>query len=146
LSNCFTYGFYGFAILAFTDAFNDYVEALRLPSDTKEEKENKLEKMQQGLKKAIEIPLTTMKLADDAWDAMVKIAQYGNIASKSDVEVGAKAMETGIWGAYKNVMINMADIRDENYKKGTVKLAQDMKERAEIQCKKVLEILENRTK
>jgi len=129
-----------------TDAFNDYVEALRLPSDTKEEKENKLEKMQQGLKKAIEIPLTTMKLADDAWDAMVKIAQYGNIASKSDVEVGAKAMETGIWGAYKNVMINMADIRDENYKKGTVKLAQDMKERAEIQCKKVLEILENRTK
>ncbi|MCK5163903.1 MAG: glutamate formimidoyltransferase, partial [Desulfobacula sp.] len=127
-----------------TDAFNDYVEALRLPEDTKVKKELKLEKMQQGLKKAIDIPLTTMTLADAAWDAMIKVARYGNIASKSDVEVGAKAMETGIWGAYKNVMINMADISDEKFKNKTIKLAEDMKKRAENQCKKVLEILENR--
>ncbi|MEN8212607.1 MAG: glutamate formimidoyltransferase, partial [Thermodesulfobacteriota bacterium] len=127
-----------------TDAFKDYVEALRLPSDTKEEKHFKLEKMEQGLKKAIEIPLTTMKLTDTAWDAMVQTAKYGNIASKSDIEVGAKAMETGIWGAYKNVMINMADIRDKDFKKKTIKLAESIKSRAELQCKKILEILENR--
>lgn len=127
-----------------TNAFNDYVEALRLPSDTKEEKKEKHEKLQLGLKKAIDIPLTTMKLADAAWDAMAGVAQYGNIASKSDVEVGAKAMETGIWGAYKNVMINMAGIADEKFKKHTIKLAEDMKIRAEHQCKKVLNILEER--
>lgn len=127
-----------------TDAFNYYVAALRLPGNTKEEKEFKLEKLQQGLQKAIDIPLTTMKLADTAWDAMIEVAKYGNIASKSDVEVGAKAMETGIWGAYKNVMINMADIIDETLKNKTIKLAEDIKTRAENQCKKVLEILENR--
>ncbi|WP_299976684.1 glutamate formimidoyltransferase [Desulfobacula sp.] len=129
-----------------TDAFNDYVAALRLPGNTKEEKELKVEKLQQGLKKAIDIPLTTMKLADAAWDAMIEIAKYGNIASKSDVEVGAKAMETGIWGAYKNVMINMADITDENFKNTTIKLAEEIKIRAENQCEKVLKILENREK
>jgi len=129
-----------------TDAFNDYVAALRLPSDTREEKELKLEKLQQGLQKAIEIPLTTMKLADAAWDAMVETAKYGNIASKSDVEVGAKAMETGIWGAYKNVMINMVDITDDIFKNMTMKLAEEIKTRAENQCKRVLEILENREK
>ena len=129
-----------------TDAFNDYVAALRLPENTKEEKELKLEKLQQGLQKAIDIPLTTMKLADAAWDAMAEVAKYGNIASKSDVEVGAKAMETGIWGAYKNVMINMADITDENFKNTTIKLAEEIKTRAENQCEKVLEILENREK
>jgi len=129
-----------------TDTFNDYVAALRLPSDTREEKELKLEKLQQGLQKAIEIPLTTMKLADAAWDAMVETAKYGNIASKSDVEVGAKAMETGIWGAYKNVMINMVDITDDIFKNMTMKLAEEIKTRAENQCKRVLEILENREK
>jgi len=105
-----------------------------------------LEKLQQGLQKAIEIPLTTMKLADAAWDAMVETAKYGNIASKSDVEVGAKAMETGIWGAYKNVMINMVDITDDIFKNMTMKLAEEIKTRAENQCKRVLEILENREK
>ncbi|MBU1342947.1 MAG: glutamate formimidoyltransferase [Proteobacteria bacterium] len=127
-----------------TDAFNDYVQALRLPEETREEKKLKFEKMQQGLKKAIDIPLTTMRLADAAWDAMVEIAGCGNLASKSDVQVGAKALETGIWGAYRNVMINMTDITDETFKTKTVKLAKDMKTRAENQCKKVLDILENR--
>ena len=127
-----------------TNAFKDYVEALRLPSDTKEEKKVKHERLQQGLKKAIDVPLTTMKLADLAWEAMLGIAQYGNIASKSDVEVGAKAMETGIWGAYKNVLINLEDITDENFKKETTKLAEDIKNRAENQCKKVLKVLESR--
>ena len=127
-----------------TNAFKDYVEALRLPSGTKEEKKIKQERLQQGLKKAIDVPLTTMKLADLAWDAMLGIAQYGNIASKSDVEVGAKAMETGIWGAYKNVLINLEDITDEKFKKETTKLAKDIKNRAENQCKKVLRVLESR--
>ena len=127
-----------------TNAFRDYVEALRLPSDTKEEKKVKSERLQQGLKKAIDVPLTTMKLADLAWDAMLGIAQYGNIASKSDVEVGAKAMETGIWGAYKNVLINLEDITDEKFKKETTKLAEDIINRAENQCKKVLKVLESR--
>lgn len=129
-----------------TDAFNDYVEALRLPEETKEEKKLKLEKMQLGLKKAIDIPLTTMTLTDAAWDAMTAVAKYSNIASKSDVEVGAKAMETGVWGAYKNVMINMADITDEAFKNDIVKQAEDMKTRAHNQCKKILEILDNREK
>jgi len=127
-----------------TNAFNDYVEALSLPCGTKEEKKQRQEKLQQGLQKAIDIPLATMKLADAAWDAMAGIAQYGNIASKSDVEVGAKALETGIWGAYKNVMINVEGIIDEIYKKNTIKLAQDMKIRAEHKCRKVLKILEDR--
>jgi len=127
-----------------TNAFNDYVAALRLPSETKEEKRLKLESLQQGLKKAIDVPLTTMKLADAAWDAMIETARYGNIASKSDVEVGAKAMETGIWGAYKNVMINMADITDEKFKNKTLKFAEEIKIRAEHQCREVLKILENR--
>ncbi len=128
-----------------TNAFADYVEALGLPKDSDDEKAYRAEQLQKGLKKAIEIPLKTMTLADAAWDAMIETARHGNIASKSDVEVGAKALETGIWGAYKNVAINMDGIRDEAYCKSTMARAEALKNRAADCCKKVLEILEKRS-
>jgi len=127
-----------------TSAFQDYVEALRLPEGTGEERKEKQARLQEGLKKAIEAPLAVMTLADGAWDAMVQAARYANIASKSDIEVGAKALEAGIWGAYKNININMAGITDEDYRSRTLNLAQDMKKRAEKQSRKVIGILENR--
>ena len=127
-----------------TDAFNDYVAALGLPKETDEEIAFREEQMQLGLKKAIEIPLTTMKLGDGAWDAMLGAAEFTNIASRSDVEVGARALEMGIWGAYKNVVINMADITDETYKTETLALAESIKDRAAEMCAKVLAMLDTR--
>ncbi len=129
-----------------TNAFNDYLEAIRMPKNTDEEKAARQEAMQAGLKKAIDVPLTTMRIGDKAWDKMVEIAKYGNIASKSDVEVGARSLETGIWGAYKNVLINMPQIKDEAYKKETIKTAEDMVKRAKEKCDECLEILAGREK
>ncbi len=129
-----------------TNAFNDYMEALRLPKNTEEERNIRFEKMQEGLKKAIEIPLTTMRLSDSAWNAMIECAKYGNIASKSDIEVGAKALETGIWGAYKNVLINLPDIKDEEFKKQKIKESSEIVERAKSNLNEILQILEERNK
>ncbi|MBU0972016.1 MAG: glutamate formimidoyltransferase [Proteobacteria bacterium] len=127
-----------------TSAFNDYVAALGLPRGTREEMSHREEQLQQGLKKAIEIPLSTMIIGDRAWDAMVEVARHGNIASRSDVEVGARALEMGIWGAYKNVVINMADIKDAPYKKETLARAKALKDRAAKMSVRVLDILGSR--
>jgi glutamate formiminotransferase/formiminotetrahydrofolate cyclodeaminase len=127
-----------------TTAFNDFMEALRLPRGTDAERAERAERMQAGLKKAIDIPLTTMKLGDGAWDALCEVARFGNPASRSDVEVGAKALETGIWGAYKNVMINMADIADEGFKTRITREAEAIVTRAAEKCTEVLEILKGR--
>jgi glutamate formiminotransferase/formiminotetrahydrofolate cyclodeaminase len=127
-----------------TNAFNDYMDAIRLPKKTDDEKKIREQKMQEGLKKAIEVPLTTMRIGDLAWDAMVECAKYGNIASKSDVEVGARALETGIWGAYKNVLINMPGIKDAKFNKQKTEEAEEMVARAKEKCKEVLEILRKR--
>lgn len=127
-----------------TNAFNDYVAALGLPGGTEEEKAHRQEQLQQGLKKAIDIPLSTMILGDQAWDAFVEVARHGNIASRSDVEVGARALEMGIWGAYKNVVINMVDIQDEAYKRETLARAAGLKERAAQMSARVLSIIETR--
>jgi glutamate formiminotransferase / formiminotetrahydrofolate cyclodeaminase len=127
-----------------TNAFNDYVTALGLPKDTDAARTYRTKQLQLGLKKAIDIPLGVMKTADAAWDALVQVAAYGNIASKSDVEVGARALEMGIWGAYKNVVINMAGITDVTYKKKTLDAAQALKDRAVAMSTKILEILDSR--
>lgn len=129
-----------------TDAFNDYIKAIRLPKGTDEEKQIRFEMIQAGLKKAIDIPLTTMKIADSAWAGLLQVAGYGNIASKSDVEVAARALEVGIWGALRNVLINMADIRDEKYVDRIIKEAESIHKRAERTCKEILEVLAKRGK
>ena len=127
-----------------TNAFNDYVDAMRLPQNTEDEKKARFEKMQAGLKKAIEVPLATMKIGDSAWEMMVEAAECGNIASKSDMQVGARALEVGIWGAYQNVMINMAGIKDEKFVTDVTAEAVRIKERAEKFCSQIQKLLENR--
>jgi glutamate formiminotransferase/formiminotetrahydrofolate cyclodeaminase len=127
-----------------TTAFTDFMEALRLPRGTDLERKVRADRMQAGLKKAIDIPLTTMKLGDEAWDALCEVARYANPASRSDVQVGAKALETGIWGAYKNVMINMTDVSDDAFKTRITREARAIADRAAEKCAEVLDILDGR--
>jgi glutamate formiminotransferase/formiminotetrahydrofolate cyclodeaminase len=127
-----------------TNAFNLYMEALGMPKGTVEEKAARSAKMQEGLKQAVQVPLQTMRLADQAWDAMCEAARHGNLASKSDVQVGARALETGIWGAYQNVLINLESIKDQAFKNETMKEALAMNQRAKEKCAEVLATLEER--
>ncbi|HMM60597.1 MAG TPA: cyclodeaminase/cyclohydrolase family protein, partial [Candidatus Rifleibacterium sp.] len=64
--------------------------------------------------------------------------------SKSDMQVGARALEVGIWGAYQNVMINMAGIKDEKFVNDVTAEAVRVKERAEKFCSQIQKLLENR--
>ena len=111
-----------------TNAFNDYMTAMKLPKKSDIEKKLRNEKMQEGLKKAITIPLSVMRISDSCWEHMIEMAKYGNIASKSDLEVGAKSLETGIWGAFKNVEINLPLIEDDKFKKEIMKEANSILE------------------
>jgi glutamate formiminotransferase / formiminotetrahydrofolate cyclodeaminase len=127
-----------------TTAFNDFMAALRLPKDTADQRVLRDERMQAGLKKAIDIPLTTMKLGDSAWNALCEMARHGNPASRSDVAVGARALEAGIWGAHQNVMINLKDISDAAFTSRIAEEADTILSRAATKCAEVLAILDGR--
>jgi glutamate formiminotransferase / formiminotetrahydrofolate cyclodeaminase len=127
-----------------TNAFNDYMEAMRLPKNTAEEKKLRAEKMEAGMKKAVRVPMQVMRTADSCWEWMLKMAKHGNIASKSDLEVAAKSLETGIWGAMKNVEINLPQISNEKYKMEILTEAKELMDNAEKNSKKVCEILAGR--
>jgi len=127
-----------------TKAFNDYMLAMKMPKKTKEEINLRKDKMQEGLKKAITVPMSVMRISDTCWEAMIEMAKLGNIASKSDLEVGAKSLETGIWGAFKNVEINLPTIEDEKYKNEILDEANLILDNANKNFKKVCNELSKR--
>lgn len=127
-----------------TAAFSDYMAALGLPKDTDEERAARERAMQEGLKKAIGVPLEAMRAADRAWSAMRETAHHGNLASRSDLEVGARLLEVGAWGAWRNVLINLGPIRDDAFKSRTRDEADALAQRAREACAEVLAILEKR--
>ena len=124
-----------------TNAFNDYMAALALPSDTPERAAARNAAMQDGLRKAVEVPLKTMRIADSCWPAMVGMAENGNPASRSDLEVGVRALEAGIWGAYRNVAINLPQIEDQPFRDEKLAEAEALAARAREQSASVLERL-----
>jgi glutamate formiminotransferase/formiminotetrahydrofolate cyclodeaminase len=127
-----------------TNAFNDYMTAMKLPKNTDNEIRLRKEKMQEGLKKAIEVPLSVMRISDSCWNGIFEMAKVGNINSSSDLAVGAKCIETGIYGAYKNVEINLPQIEDKKFKNMVITEANKILERAKKGLRKVENILEKR--
>ncbi len=124
-----------------TRAFDGYMEALGMPKETEKEKATRDRAMQEGLKAAVQVPLDVMRIGDRSWDAMVEMAAHGNIASRSDLEVAAKALEAGVWGASRNVAINLPGIEDEAYRKETGTESESLAARAAAKRDEVLAVL-----
>jgi glutamate formiminotransferase/formiminotetrahydrofolate cyclodeaminase len=87
------------------------------------------------------VPLEVMRLADRCWDAMTEMAVHGSFASRSDLEVGARALETGIWGASRNVVINLPGIEDEGFRRAATSEVEELKARAAAKREEVLATL-----
>ncbi len=127
-----------------TAAFNEYMAALGLPKDSSEQRLAREGALRAGLEKSIGVPLSAMHAADRAWDALVEMARHGNIASKSDLEVGARCLELGIWGAWRNVLTNLDPVEDGGFKARTRDAADALARRARERSAEVLAILEKR--
>jgi glutamate formiminotransferase/formiminotetrahydrofolate cyclodeaminase len=127
-----------------TRAFDAYLAAVGMPKETDEEKAARHAAMQEGLKAAVQVPLELMRTADRCWEPMTEMAAHGNPASRSDLEVGAKALETGIWGAFRNVAINLPGIEDEGFRRATTEEAEALAARAAAMRDTVLRTLADR--
>ena len=127
-----------------TDAFGQYVAATAMPQDTEDERSRRQAAMQAGLKQAVEVPLATMRTADRAWDAMVALGRHANIAMRSDLEVGARALESGIWGCHRNVLINLTDIEDKEFATRVREESRALSARGHDKLEEVLRILAGR--
>jgi glutamate formiminotransferase/formiminotetrahydrofolate cyclodeaminase len=115
-----------------TSAFNSLMEAMRLPKKTPEQIAARDAAMQDGYKKAIEVPLHTAKLCLKALELAKEVAEKGNKNSASDAGVAALEAWTGVEGALMNVLINLKEVKDHQYKSKMVETVQKMKKEAAV--------------
>lgn len=124
-----------------------------MPKKTPEEAAVRDKAMQEGLKKAVEVPFNLAKEVNRLWPTLVRLAALGNQATISDLkvseiclrlsytpflksnvvvgnfvlwsfgavtwrccQVGARCLETSVWGAYHNVATNLKELREDETK------------------------------
>jgi glutamate formiminotransferase/formiminotetrahydrofolate cyclodeaminase len=133
------------AVDADTDAFSHYMDALRMPKESDAQRVARREAMEDGLRKATLVPYQTMVLADRAWAPMVELARIGQFSSRSDLEVGAKALEACLYGAYRNVVINLGDIQDAEFRDEMESKARSLLDRGRAKLAEIQEISAART-
>lgn len=125
------------AIDADTNAFNEVMNAMKLPKASAEEKAKREAALEAGYKLAIEVPLSTAESCLEALKLSM-LAVSGNKNSASDAGVAALMAKAGVYGAVLNVLINLGSVKDEAYVKSMKDKTNKLKQEAESLCKKVL--------
>jgi len=97
-----------------TDAFNDYMDALKLPKETDDEKSKRKKAMSDALVVAMQVPLKTATTALHILKGLPVIAKYGNKNAASDIGVASLSARAALEGAILNVKINLGGIDDKN--------------------------------
>ncbi len=101
-----------------TKAFDEVMAAFKLPKETDEEKKIRSKAIQEGYKKALEVPLRCAEECFHVLEMQKVFARYGNVNAITDVGVGTLLAYSGLEGALFNVKINLLSIKDEEYRNG----------------------------
>ena len=124
-----------------TNAFNKIMEAFSLPKSSEQEVKFRSEAIQNATKYATEVPLKTMILAYSSFTIIKAMAEIGNPNSISDAGVGALCARSAVIGAYMNVRINAAELKDEAFKKEILAKAEKIKNDAIKEEEAILKIV-----
>lgn len=127
-----------------TQAFNNIMNAMQLPKKTDAEKVARKNAIQVATRGAIETPLSTMRLATEAFDLLEVMANEGLAASISDIGVGALCARAAVWGAYLNVKINLGGYEDADFATKTLTEADAMCENANNREAAIMQIVKGK--
>ena len=125
-------------------AFNKVMDAFGLPKESAEEKAARSAAIEKATKHAAEIPLKLMETASRSYELLAQMGDKGNPASVSDVGVGALATRACIEGAALNVRINLANLKDENFKSALQEKMARIQAESESQFKKIDQIVQSK--
>lgn len=98
-----------------TNSFNGIISAMRLPKGTQAEKAARKAAIQAATKYATEVPFRVMELTLETFEVIKAMATIGNPSSVTDAGVGALCARAAIRGAFMNVRVNAADLKDKDF-------------------------------
>ena len=88
-----------------TDAFNDVLDAYRMPHDTEDQVSLRNTTIDDAMKEASNIPFRTLQCCREIINYTKEAAEYGNPNSVTDAGVAAEMANAGAQGAALNVNI-----------------------------------------
>ncbi len=98
-----------------TEAFDDASKAFKLPKETEDEKKRREKAVEEGLKKATEVPLNIMEKSLEVARLAKRVLKKGNEMAISDGAISALLAEAAAIGAMINVRINFSWMKDKEY-------------------------------
>ncbi len=99
-----------------TESFNEFMKAIKLPKDTKEQINYRNNTIQDATLFSIDIPFKTAKESLKALNIIDYILEYGNQNAITDIGVGVLMLYTGVEGAILNVKVNLASLENQELK------------------------------
>ena len=100
-----------------TESFNLFMQALKMPKETEEQKASRKAAMGEASKAATAVPLRTLESCVKAAELSFTVAKYGNSNAVSDAGVAALLAEAAGKAASYNVKIDLPGIADEAFAK-----------------------------
>jgi glutamate formiminotransferase/formiminotetrahydrofolate cyclodeaminase len=127
-----------------TNAFQDVIKAFKMPKETEEQKKKRSTSIQNGYKKAAQIPLDTARLCAQILDVAKTIAEIGNVNSITDAAVSSIMARSAVESAILNVEINLGSIKDIQFVKNTKIELDDIRKNVSNQANEILNIVHNK--
>ncbi len=98
-----------------TNAFNSYIEAVRLPKKSEAEKKRRNSALEEAAKTITIVPLETLRFCGEIIDLAEVMVKRGNKNALSDAFVGVSQANAAGEGAYLNVRINLPGVKDREF-------------------------------
>lgn len=127
-----------------TNAFNKVMDAFGLPKGTDEEKAARSAAIQEATKYAAEVPFRTMQRAFDAFEVIKAMAENGNPNSVTDAGVGALCARSAVIGAFLNVKINAAGLKDKDFAEEILRQGAEIERKAVSLEGEIMEIVNSK--
>jgi formiminotetrahydrofolate cyclodeaminase len=89
--------------------------AMKMPKSTEGEQAVRNNKMEYALKFASEVPAETLLASSEVFYLAEKIRTIGNKNALSDSETAMQLAKASVLGAWSNVKVNLASLKDEAF-------------------------------
>ena len=127
-----------------TEAFNRIMDVFAMPKGTDAEKAARKAALEAATLYATEVPLRTMETSAEAFDLLADMAANGNPSSVTDAGVGALAARAAVRGAFLNVRINAAGLKDREKAEALIARGAEIEAEAERREKEILDIVNSK--
>jgi glutamate formiminotransferase/formiminotetrahydrofolate cyclodeaminase len=124
-----------------TNAFNAIMDSYKLPKSTDAEKKLRSEAIAAATRYAIEIPFQVMETSYASMELIKAMAEKGNPNSVSDAGVGALCARSAVMGAFLNVKINAAGMKQSDFAKEKLHNGAELESKAMALENEILEIV-----